>query len=119
MSAQLESVLPAFPPDSPRPLFCPPPAGDQPLLPQILHHRQGVDRVRRDQEWEVSGDGRWEAELSEPPPRPLLDVVLPRAVHAALQPKQSPTCLHTSRRGHDQATASLSVGLAPVDILQG
>ena len=52
MSAQLESVLPAFPPQ-PSPVLSPP-AGDQPLLPQILHHQQGVDgRCDQATEWEV------------------------------------------------------------------
>ena len=112
---------PCFPPQ-PSPVLSPP-AGDQPLLPQILHHHQGVDgRCDQEAEWEVLGDGSRVGLPLSHPPRPLLVVVLPRAVHAAVQPKQSPTCLRTSRRGHELQPLCQSAedsAASPVDVQGG
>ena len=66
---------------------------------------------RRKECWEPEGEDRLQH------PQPLL--LLPRAVHAALQPKQSPTCLRTSRRGHENGLccqSGSSVTASPVDV---
>ena len=115
---QLEhrSCPPAFPKATRQCLFCPP-AGDQ--NPSCPTFDTAVSRG-----WQVVSTGgkkkgvlgaQGEDRLQHPQPLHLL----PRAVHAALQPKQSPTCLRTSRRGHENGLccqSGSSVTASPVDV---